>query len=184
MKQKFDRAVAIKAAKIIVDALKPHVEKLLVCGSLRRRKPRVSDVEIVYIPKFHTEAFDLLSSHQVNDTDRKLEELLAAGVLEKRPNVNGHTSWGEKIKLAVEKSTGVPVDLFATDARCYWNTVFCRTGPAESNIRIAQRAQERGLSWKPFGVGFRQNGEDIVVESEEHIYQLLGLAYRQPWERI
>ena len=47
----FPRAVAIQVARELCEALKPHCERLIVAGSLRRGKQEVGDVEILYIPK-------------------------------------------------------------------------------------------------------------------------------------
>src|SRR5436190_23971821 len=51
-KQKFPRAAAVNVAREIVNRIRPFTERLLICGSLRRRKMEVGDVEVVYIPLF------------------------------------------------------------------------------------------------------------------------------------
>jgi len=109
MKPQYPRAIAISAAKEICDALKPVTSRLVVAGSLRRRRLQVGDVEILYVP--------------TTDTDAIIDDFLAREILIKRPNKRGHFAWGPKNKLAIHKSTGVPVDLFATTEEtggCLW----------------------------------------------------------------
>jgi len=40
-------------------------------------------------------------------------------------------------KLAVYVGSGIPVDLFATTEECWFNALVCRTGSAETNVKIA-----------------------------------------------
>ena len=60
IKTRFPRAAAIAVARELCEALKPHCERLIVAGSLRRMKQQVGDVEIVYIPKIRKYQIDLL----------------------------------------------------------------------------------------------------------------------------
>lgn len=183
-KKKFDRAVAIAAAKNIVDCIKPFCERLLVCGSLRRRKLKVGDVELVYIPKFKEEKIDLLSTAQVNQVDKMLKLMISEGVIAKRKNVNGSEVWGEKNKLAVHVKTGVPVDFFSTTPEAWWNYIVCRTGGAQNNTLIAQAYQRKKCRWNPYSAGFTtSDGIELPNPTEESVYQNAGLRYLQPWER-
>lgn len=120
-------------------------------------------------------------------TDKALEQSLQAGWLAKRTNKDGGVAWGAKNKLAVHVPTGVPVDLFAATAENWFNYLVCRTGPGESNIRIAAAAKTRGWKWTPYGAGFARPmglGEAIhPVESEREVFEFVGLEYREPWER-
>ena len=84
-KQKFPRAAALAVAKELCDALKPLAEKLIVAGSLRRRKQEVGDVEIVFVPKIEMRAdpSDLLGHKvQTNLVHELIECLLRDGKLE------------------------------------------------------------------------------------------------------
>lgn len=187
-KQKFERGFANALALKSVRALESDVERILVCGSLRRCKETVGDIEIVYIPRLATEPnTETLFGEPVpvNRTDRAIGALIAAGILEKRQNVIGREAWGPKNKLARLVKTGVPVDLFATTQESWWNYVFCRTGPAELNTRIATLAKERGWQWNPYGPGFTPlgDGEPYIVRSEHDVFNFVGLDYLEPWQR-
>jgi hypothetical protein len=52
VKPRYPAALALEVARELCAALKPHCEKLIVAGSLRRRKKDVGDLEILFLPKF------------------------------------------------------------------------------------------------------------------------------------
>lgn len=183
-KKKFDRKIAISVAKELTNWLLGSCERIIVAGSLRRRKLKVGDVEIVYIPNHVERAIDLLSSEQVSAVDIALENLIKAGVIAKRKNVRGSEVWGEKNKLAIHVATGVPVDFFATTPEAWFNYLVCRTGGALNNTRIAEAYQRYGCKWNPYGVGFTDKwGEVHANHSEADVYENAKLRYLHPWER-
>ena len=99
-KKKYPRAAAMEVAAELCRALRPSVDRLIVAGSLRRRKLEVGDVEVLFIPKFSRRVVDLFYETNVSLADETLERLLTAGIIQHRPNVNGSVIWGEKNKLA------------------------------------------------------------------------------------
>ncbi len=189
MKTRFPRAAALTVAKELCDALKPVTTRLIVAGSLRRRKAEVGDVEILFVPVVAQYKTGLFSedTKSVSLVDECLAGMLKAGVLAKRPNRTGGFAWGEKNKLALHVASGIPVDLFAATDENWFNYIVCRTGPGESNIRIAAAAQKIGWQWNPYGAGFsRPNGlgrEERRVTSEREVFEFVGLPYLEPWER-
>ena len=50
-KPRFPRKDALAVARQCVELLAPVCEQLKVCGSLRRRRETVGDVEIVFVPR-------------------------------------------------------------------------------------------------------------------------------------
>lgn len=174
----------MQVAAELCDRLKPFCEHLVVAGSLRRRKAEVGDVEILYIPKFESRPDGLFDRKMVNLVDEELERALRSSVIRKRLNSEGSETWGPKNKLAVHASSGVPVDFFSTTPECWFNYLVCRTGGAESNVRIASAAQRKGWMWHPDKRGFTDNdGQWQAVRSEEDVFAMVGLPYLQPWER-
>lgn len=181
-KVRWSRAAALEVARELCNRLKPVSDRLVVAGSLRRKKGDVGDVEIIYIPRMEERQADLLSTEMVSLADEEIERMLADGTISKRPSKTGGTAWGAKNKLAVHKS-GMPVDLFRTTEEAWWNYLVCRTGPADSNTRICMAAQERGWKWNPYGAGFSRNGETRAMESEEAVFAFVGLPYLAPEDR-
>jgi DNA polymerase/3'-5' exonuclease PolX len=183
-KVKHPRSAALAVAKELCDLLKPLTLRLIVAGSLRRRKAEVGDVEIVYIPRIDMVPDGFFDKKEVNLPDALFDELLQSGRLAKRTNVNGSEMWGDKNKLAVHVASGIPVDLFSARLGNWFNYVVCRTGGAESNMRIASAAQAKGWKWNPYGIGFtNETGSDVFVNSERDVFELVGLKYLEPWER-
>lgn len=189
MKVYYPRAEAIAVARELCEILTPVTERILVAGSLRRRKDLVGDVEILFIPKegMMPEPGNLFGDLvQTNLVELALADLLKQGRISKRPNVNGGTAWGPKNKLAVHEPSGIPVDLFAADQENWACLSVCRTGSAANNERICNAAIARGLKWAPYGLGFHdRTTNDLVIRcrTEQEVFNAVGLAYREPWER-
>jgi DNA polymerase/3'-5' exonuclease PolX len=184
-KPRFDNAVGMKVAAELCAALKPVCERLVVAGSLRRRKTTVGDAEILYIGKTEErqDPADMFASITVNLADEVIAALEKSGVLERRKNVNGSEMYGAKNKLMRHRATGLPVDFFAATAENWHNYLVCRTGPADSNTRICMSAQERGWKWNPYGAGFSRGDEARAMESEEAVFAFVGLPCDKPEAR-
>lgn len=188
-KPRFPNQIGMKVAAELCAALKPVCERIIVAGSLRRRKPTVGDVEILYIGKTEVrqDPADMFANITINLADEAISALENSGVLERRKNVNGSEMYGPKNKLMRHRATSLPVDLFAATAENWWNYLVCRTGPGESNIAVASAAQAKGWKWNPYGSGFsRQIGlttEQHVVTSEREVFEFVGLPYLEPEKR-
>jgi DNA polymerase/3'-5' exonuclease PolX len=194
-RRRFSTEVARSVAQDFIDVLSDYCERIQIAGSLRRRKPFLKDVEIIFIPKLRAPRFedkilrtDLFSEPPaINLAERAIANLLEAGLITKRPNVNGVTAWGAKNKLAIHVPSGMPVDLFTATPANFFNYLVCRTGGEQNNIAIASAAQARGWKWNPYGEGFsRPKGLAIEVHpisSEREVFDFVGLPYLEPWRR-
>lgn len=191
-KQKHPARIARAVAVKIVEALRPVCSRIEIAGSLRRLKPEVGDIEIVYIPKttLVKDPQDLFGDRQIsiNAADLIIHALIQRGSLAKRTNVNGSETWGQWNKLAKAVHTGIPVDFFATTEVAWWNYLVCRTGSAETNTRIASLAQKKGYTWHMNSYGFEgvrpdRIGERIQIKSEAEVFQFVGLDYLDPKDR-
>jgi DNA polymerase/3'-5' exonuclease PolX len=183
-KVKFPFADGLAVARVLCAALEPVTTRLIVAGSMRRRKDMVGDVEILFVPRFQAVPFDLFGTVvQMSLADDALAGLLENGTLAKRLNVKGSDMWGEQNKLARHVASGIPVDLFTATEANWFNYLVCRTGPGQSNIAIASAAKRMGWQWNPYGVGFSRGAEVRPVASEREVFEFVGLPYREPWER-
>lgn len=106
-KPRYPRADAIAVARELVRALTWHclADRIVVAGSLRRRKAEAGDVEIVYIPRMSEsqapcDLFGRTEPRVVNIADEALGGLLECGIIEQRKNINGAASWGAQNKYA------------------------------------------------------------------------------------
>jgi DNA polymerase (family 10) len=80
-------------------------------------------------------------------------------------------------KIGVE---GIQVDLRALPAESFGAALQYFTGNKDHNVALRQRAQKRGLTLNEYGL-FKLEGNDRVAgETEEGVYEALGLAWIPP----
>jgi DNA polymerase/3'-5' exonuclease PolX len=193
-KRKFPRASALAVVRELLAELKPACEKIVVAGSLRRRKEAVGDIEFVYIPRMVQVADpeDFFGKKiTVNAVDQLLARWIAEGTIGRRLSKLGRTMWGPQNKFAVHCASEIPVDFFATDHARFYNMLVCRTGGAATNVAICEGAQKWGWKWEPYDEGFVRKPSSAgpeyhdvrVVHSERDVFSFAGLPYLEPWER-
>jgi len=132
-------------------------------GSLRRLRPIVHDVDLV----FHS-----------------MEPGFPAGlkILCGQLGKVKIESWGPKIARVTYGV--VPFDFYFTTKETEQTTLLIRTGPKENNIRLCMKAQKRGWKMHSGGDGlFDEKNNRIAWRSEEEIYAALELPYQDPWDR-
>lgn len=184
-KTRWPAKVARRIGDELVEALTPRCEQVCIAGSLRRGKAEVGDIEILYVPRIGLiQRPGELFPKSGWLTDELLEQWLTQGVLTKRPNKNGATAWGPLNKLAKHAASGVSVHLFATTRERWFVSLVVRTGSAEMNTQLAASALRRGLQLHAYGVIERTaTGEHIAPSSEREVFELCGVAYKEPTER-
>lgn len=193
-KKKFPRAAALQVAKELCDLLKPvclpepksGVPMLKVCGSLRRGKAEVGDVEIVFVSRTHEVADGLFDTKTISDAELLIERLLTEGVIEKRLTVMGSPTWGPKNKLAVHRASGVPVDFFAESAANWWRGVVIRTGPKDFNLKLIAGAERNGLNLHAYGDAFTRISDGAIVpcDSELAFLEMCDCDWIEPRYRL
>ena len=156
---KLERAQEI--ADEVIKRLYPYCKKIKVVGSVRRQKPQVRDIDIVLIP---ADPWDL--EMEVLALARPLQPKLSGGKL-KRLNYNG-----------------TQVDLYYATPETWATLLLIRTGSKENNIRLCSLAKRKGWHLAASGDGlFDETGRRVAGNTEESIYEALGLPYQEPWER-
>lgn len=192
-KRKIPRAAAVAVCRELLAVLQPHLERVIVAGSLRRKKERVSDIEILYIPKLQRckDLGDLFERPiETNVSAVLIDCLESAGYLAKRLSKTGVPTWGQHNKLAVHCRSEIPIDFFATTREKWWNSLVFRTGGKVTNVAIATAANELGWTWNPYGVGFSRGGpgtgrafEEVQMMSEEEVFHHVRKLYLPPEQR-
>lgn len=197
--KRWPREEAVAVGSEIMDGLFGSVDKAVVAGSVRRHKPEVGDVEVVYIPSIAktadpTDFFGKMVDYNV--TDEAIEKMIRWGVLEKRLNVKGQETYGPKNKLMRHVKTGMPVDLFATSLSDWWVSLVIRTGSKETNLRLTTGAQAIGRKLNAYGAGVTilltdqdvngrhyYPGDVIPATSEEDVFRLCGVPFMKVEDR-
>lgn len=193
-KRRIPLAEAERLAAELVELLSPACERIAVAGSIRRRRPDIGDVEICCIPK-RTPSLDLFGGETgqcVNLLVSLTDDLLAAGVLQQRLDVNGRPAWGEWMRRATYKGFGV--DLFSGLVEQWGVLLAIRTGNADfSHLLVTPRNElVKGLGYgfcqpwaqfKGWRVVHRQTGEALETPEEVDVFNVLSLPYPEPHER-
>lgn len=153
--------VASSLANAIVARLKPYCSRIEVAGSIRRKKSRVHDIDIVLIP---------------SDPWNLLQEVNRLAW----PNIKSRS--GSKITSFTYN--GIPVDLYFADEKSWVTLFLIRTGSAEFNIWLCSLAKRKGWKLHADGGGlYDDRGCRYAAESEEAIMNALGLRYFPPQYR-
>jgi DNA polymerase (family 10) len=153
-------AQAMPLARELVRALEalPGVERAQCCGSLRRLRETVADVDVV------------VASREASSVR---EAFLAL------PMVREAIGSGDT-KTSVLTATGLQLDLRIVEPRQFGAACQYFTGSKAHNIRLRQRALARGFVLNEYGLSDAQTGEVIASETEEAIYRALGLPLVPP----
>jgi DNA polymerase/3'-5' exonuclease PolX len=193
--KRFPRAMAIEVAEELHGLLAewcvktPTGPRIAIVGSVRRGKPLVKDLELLYISEsvLEPDPTSLFGEERkVSVISFALDLLVSNGTLAKRLKCDGTATWGESIRLAVHVRTGLPVDFFAATMENWWNQLVCRTGGKDSNTAICNAAIERNLKWSTTSAGFvnpRTGQLSRTVRCERDAFEIVGLPYLEPHQR-
>jgi DNA polymerase (family 10) len=146
------------------------VEEVQVAGSLRRRKETVGDVDLLV--KFEGDGTPVVDRFVAFEGAERIEG-------------QGPT------KGTIVLHSGLQVDLRVIPARSYGSALVYFTGSKEHNVVIRTRAVREGLRVNEWGV-FRlpkgvdpdtlgkEDGKRVAGETEESVYDALGMAWVPP----
>ena len=181
-KTRYPLALAEVAADSLVRQLQGSCEKIAVAGSIRRRRPDVGDIELLCVPR--PSGVDLFGRQVPGDSqlDRRCRELIAAGILDYRPNKAGAVTFGPQNKLLVHKPTGIPVDVFSAQELNWGMALVVRTGPADFNIWMMKRFRQLKMLGHAYE-GVSKGGKMVPCPTEERVFELLEWPWVRPEDR-
>jgi DNA polymerase (family 10) len=150
-------SVAMPLAKRVLAHLLgvPGVTHASYCGSLRRFSETVSDVDIVVVAQ---------------DAETVMEALVTMPLVER---VLGRGS----TKTSVITRRGTQLDLRVVRAEQLGAAQLYFTGSKGHNIKLRQRALERGWTLNEYALSELEGGRVIASATEDEIYRALGLAF-------
>lgn len=154
---------AMPIARQLVDALGalPQVERVQYCGSLRRLRETIGDIDILVAG---TEPGPIMEAFV------------------KLPAVHEILVRGDK-KTSVLTRTGLQVDLRVVEPAQFGAAILYFTGSKAHNIKVRQLAMERGWTLNEYGLSDVDSGEVIASQTEEEIYRALDLEMIPPTMR-
>jgi DNA polymerase (family X) len=174
LEKRFELETAQKIADDLLAYLGRHFVKYQICGSIRRKKPDVGDIDVVAIPKQKYEFGEETLSDSIKKVDpRGTEEAHRMGKSGAKRFLDG-----ELIKRFEFK--GMSVDLYLADEKTFGTLVLIRTGSKEHNIKLTTLAREKGLKLFASGKGLCEIDSDgnivktISTDESEILVILLG----------
>ena len=196
---KYLHAQAITIAERLVQEMSPFCNRIEIAGSLRRKKPLVSDIEICVIPKWegrpdttslfgeelqvnllHEWAVNQGLFHWIKPGEIDLEDLIIkrdAGTLlnwDIKPDGN---YWRGLL------SENIKLDLFVTSPECWAQIFTIRTGSAEFSHALMTHAKFKRRT--PFVEGRVTNyGRPVEIKEEIDLFDYLNLRYVAPEDRV
>ena len=187
---RFLRADAEKYVEPLLEHLRqdPAILRLQVAGSYRRGKETVGDIDIL----------TLLEGEDAGDGAP--DPQVAARVMERFTGFEGveRVERAGDTRGSVVLRSGLPVDLRILPRRVYGAGLHYFTGSKEHNVAIRQLALRQDLRVSEYGVfrleagdaedaedgepaaGEPANGEPLEAETEEQVFQAVGLPFIPP----
>jgi len=132
--------------------------KCTYAGSLRRMAETIGDIDILV----------------ASDTPDPVMEAFADLSYVERVIARGDT------KTSIRTTKGLQVDLRVVPTGCWGAALQYFTGSKAHNIRTREIAVRKGLKLSEYGLFDAKSGELIVAETEEEVYDRLGLPWIPP----
>ncbi|MDD5700629.1 MAG: hypothetical protein PHU23_01150 [Dehalococcoidales bacterium] len=160
---------ALSLASQIVNRLSPYCSRIEIAGSIRRKRPFVNDIDLVCIP-----------SNQ-GSFAYQLQQL-------------GSIKMGGQKIIRVQRPD-IDLDIYIATLETWATLLLIRTGSKEHNIYLCKRALSLGMKLHADGRGLERclagqgyevdnaTTSKIDCETEESIFQALGLKYMRPEDR-
>ncbi len=156
-------ADALPPAERIVAVLREldAVEEAAYAGSLRRFRETIGDVDVLVAADDHEAVTSAFLEHS------EVERVLGSG----------------DTKTSVVTRDGLQVDLRIVPPESFGAALVYFTGSKAHNIRLRQRAMERGWTLNEYALAHQEDGEVVARTTEEEVYAALDLPWIAPERR-
>ena len=151
---------ALEVAQELLGRLRevPGVSRASYAGSLRRMAETIGDVDL------------LVSSERPEN----VMDALVGSDLAERVIAHGET------RLSIVTTSGLQVDMRVVDREAWGAALIYFTGSKAHNVRIREMAVRHGLKLNEYGLFRARSGKLLAAETEEAVYERLGLPYIEP----
>jgi len=151
---------ALPLSQRIIEYLleKKVVERAEACGSIRRRKETIGDIDILGISSDPEKAMEAFTKMEI------VKEVLAKGTT----------------KSSVIVEDNIQVDLRIVDKDSFGAALQYFTGSKEHNIKLRELAVKKGLKINEYGVFDLKTDKKIAGKDEEEVYKAIGLPWIPP----
>ena len=156
-------SVAMDLAEDLIERISSSVdvERIDYAGSLRRMVETIGDVDLLVASDDPVPVMDAFTAIGI------VERVLAKG----------------EAKSSVLTRQGLQVDLRVVPAEAWGAAMIYFTGSKAHNIRIREMAVRKGLKLNEYGLFDAKSGTLIVAQTEQEVYERLGLPWIPPTMR-
>jgi len=154
--ERFILGYILPEANAIVENLKPHVDRISLAGSIRRRKETIGDMDILAVSSKPEVVMDIFTNM------KGVDKVLAKGIT----------------KSSIRLTSGIQVDLRIVEHKSFGSALQYFTGSKEHNIELRKIAIKKGYKLNEYGLF--KGDEQIAGENEEDVYRTLGLEWIPP----
>jgi DNA polymerase (family X) len=153
-------SVAMDLAEEILQELRdvPAVRRSAYAGSLRRMRESVGDIDLLVASEQSGPVMDRFTSL------RYVDRVIARG----------------DTKSSIMTTKGLQVDVRVVEPAVWGAALQYFTGSKAHNIRVREMAVRKGLKLSEYGLFRAKSGSLIVAETEEEVYERLGLPWIPP----
>jgi DNA polymerase (family X) len=151
---------ALDVAEVFIAALTPlkQARRVAYAGSLRRMRETIGDVDLLVAG---------------TDAGPVMETFVA------QPSVTRVLAKGDT-KSSVVTDRGLQIDLRLVPPEAWGAAMIYFTGSKPHNIRIREIAVRKGLKLSEYGLFDAKSGELLAAETEQAVYERLGMAMIEP----
>ncbi len=152
--------IALPLAEGIVEKLKAHspVDKIQICGSIRRMRETIGDIDILVTSKHPEKVMDYFVKLP------EVKEIIVKG--ETKTSIFTHENLQVDLRVVAPESFGAAIQYF--------------TGSKQHNIRLREIGIKMGLKINEYGVFRLDTNKKIAGETEESVYNALGMDWIPP----
>lgn len=153
-----------------MEALSPFAVpgKIMIVGSLRRKREYIGDLDFVVLPA------DLAG---LKNRCKQSCAVIDNG----QQNFSLEMQDGFRIDIYLAKPPSV--DMFMPIPSNFGSLVLCRTGSKEHNIYMATLAKEKGFRWAVYDALYDPDLNIVAAEREEDFFKALGMDWIPPEAR-
>ena len=140
------------------------IDNILVSGSIRRNKRvDIGDVDVILVT-----------------TDGKISPKLAP--ILKNEGYSIDAAGSAMIRMLTEDE--VQIDIYSCDEQQLPAMMAYLTGPSEYNIQMRSIAKKKGFKLNQVALMKAGTNDEVLLESEEHLFNILGCDFIEPEDRI
>lgn len=166
---------ATKIAAKVAAELSPFCSRIELAGSIRRQRPEVGDIDLVLVPTDRPAIEQRVT--RLCKLGRCGDQYLEAVM----PDGTQLDLWFAHPGAPPELDIfGVP--LGPQRPANFGSMLLCRTGSTMHNVHLIEHAKRRGLVWNAHW-GVYRDGRCIASETEEAVFEALGLPFVPPEQR-